>query len=254
MTVPAATAGAAGERAGGPRREGHTDPELIAEIRDALDRHADPVKAPAMQAYMKSDMPFRGVQTQLRRKLFAAAFGAHPQPSFTAWRDTALRLWREAQYREERYAAVELTGLRAYSAYQRLDAVAMYEEMIVSGAWWDYVDEIAIRRIGPMLRSGGTTGATVRRLMLAWSRDPDPWKRRTAIICQIGSKSDTDLDLLYTCVEANADDSGFFVRKGIGWALRAYAWVDPGEVERYVTAHRDVLSPLSRREALKNIT
>lgn len=232
----------------------HADQVLIAAIRDALARHADPAKAPAMQAYMKSEMPFRGVQTPLRRKLCAAAFAAHPQPSFTAWRDTALRLWREARYREERYAAVQLTGLRAYSVYQTLDAVPMYEEMIVSGAWWDFVDEIAIHRIGPMLRSGGTTGATIRRLMLTWSRDPDPWKRRTAIICQVGAKNGTDLGLLYTCVEANAGDSGFFVRKGIGWALRAYAWVDPREVERYVTAHRDVLSPLSRREALKNIT
>ena len=44
----------------------------------------------------------------------------------------------------------------------------------------------------------------------------------------------------------------FFLRKGIGWALRASAWVDPDEIERYCETHE--LSPLSRREALRNVT
>jgi hypothetical protein len=41
-------------------------------------------------------------------------------------------------------------------------------------------------------------------------------------------------------------------RGAIGWALRQYAWTDPNEVRRYVRAHEGQLSPLSRREALKN--
>jgi len=45
----------------------------------------------------------------------------------------------------------------------------------------------------------------------------------------------------------------FFIRKAIGWALRQYARTDPTEVRRYVTACGEALSPLSRREALKNI-
>lgn len=45
----------------------------------------------------------------------------------------------------------------------------------------------------------------------------------------------------------------FFLRKGIGWALRQYAWTDPREVIRYVRRNRERLSPLSKREALKNV-
>jgi 3-methyladenine DNA glycosylase AlkD len=230
------------------------DGALIDDLRDALRRHADPVKAPSMQAYMKSRMPFRGVPSPARRKLLAAAAAAHPLGSFAAWRATALALWRVASYREERYAAIDLTGLPRYRGYQIPDAVPMYEEMIVTGAWWDFVDEIAIRRLGPMLRTGDTAAASMRARMLAWSRDPDPWKRRTAIICQVGAVKETDLDLLYACIGPNLADAGFFLRKGIGWALRAYAWVDPAEVARYVAAHADTLSALSRREALKNIS
>jgi 3-methyladenine DNA glycosylase AlkD len=45
----------------------------------------------------------------------------------------------------------------------------------------------------------------------------------------------------------------FFLRKGIGWALREYAWTDPNEVQRYVAENADRLSGLSQREALKNV-
>ena len=83
------------------------------------------------------------------------------------------------------------------------------------------------------------------------------WKRRAAIICQLRQKRDTDLALLYDCIEPNLEGtrhgSEFFIRKAIGWALRTYAWTDAEEVVRYVASHRDQLSGLSRREALKNV-
>ena len=89
--------------------------------------------------------------------------------------------------------------------------------------------------------------------MRAWSTDPDLWKRRVSIICQISFKKETDLELLYANIEPNLADRNFFIRKAIGWALRAYAWTDPEEVARYVSVNEARLSGLSRREALKNI-
>ncbi len=76
------------------------------------------------------------------------------------------------------------------------------------------------------------------------------WKRRAAILCQLRFKRDTDLKLLYDCIEPNLADKQFFIRKAIGWALRQYAWTDPREVKRYVKANRERLSGLSVREAL----
>jgi 3-methyladenine DNA glycosylase AlkD len=89
--------------------------------------------------------------------------------------------------------------------------------------------------------------------MLAWSRSDDLWKRRSAILCQLRFKGDTDLGLLYACIEPALSSKEFFLRKAIGWALRAYAWIDPKEITRYVNVHEGALSPLSKREALKNI-
>ena len=93
----------------------------------------------------------------------------------------------------------------------------------------------------------------MKSLMRRWARDPHLWKRRAAILCQIRFKADTDLDLLYACIEPNLADKDFFMRKAIGWALRQYAWTDAREVSRYVATNRDRLSPLSVREALRNV-
>jgi 3-methyladenine DNA glycosylase AlkD len=93
----------------------------------------------------------------------------------------------------------------------------------------------------------------MRKKMLAWSKSGDMWKRRTSIICQLRFKQNTDLDLLYACIEPSLDSKEFFLRKAIGWALRQHAWTDPAEVKRYVRRNKDRLSPLSIREALKNV-
>ena len=86
----------------------------------------------------------------------------------------------------------------------------------------------------------------------SWSVDADMWKRRSAIIAQVRRKHETDFELLVECIEPNRGDREFFIRKAIGWALRAYAWVEPEAVIAY--CDRVELSPLSRREALKNVT
>jgi 3-methyladenine DNA glycosylase AlkD len=126
----------------------------------------------------------------------------------------------------------------------------MFEEMIVTGAWWDFVDVIASHQLGDILRA---EPRRMKPLMRRWSTDRDMWKRRAAILCQLGLRRETDLDLLYACIEPSLESKEFFLRKAIGWALRQYAWTDPREVRRYVTANRERLSPLSVREAMKNI-
>jgi 3-methyladenine DNA glycosylase AlkD len=123
-------------------------------------------------------------------------------------------------------------------------------KLIVTGAWWDYVDLIAGQRVGALLQR---FPRNMKPLLRAWSRSDDLWKRRTSILAQLGFKQATDLHLLYDCIDPNVSDREFFIRKAIGWALRQYAWTDPAEVQRYVRANRDRLSGLSIREALKNI-
>ncbi len=221
---------------------------LIAAIRRSLRAADEPGKAGAMQAYMKSTMPYLGVPMPRLRSACRALFARHPLETEGEWCGTVLELWRTAAYREERYAAIELTGYRIYRKFQTLSALPLYEEMITTGAWWDYVDVIASHRLGDLLRQyPGPMAAHMR----AWARHGDMWKRRSAILCQLSFKNDTDLRLLYGCIEASIDEDAFFLRKAIGWALREYSKTDGREVARYVNQHQDRLSLLSQREALK---
>jgi 3-methyladenine DNA glycosylase AlkD len=93
--------------------------------------------------------------------------------------------------------------------------------------------------------------------MRAWSLDDDLWVRRTAILCQLQRKDQTDVDLLRSALEANLEGSDFgsqfFIRKAVGWALRQHARTDPGWVRAFVADHEDRLSALSTREALKHL-
>jgi 3-methyladenine DNA glycosylase AlkD len=226
------------------------DRSLIADVGRELASAANPANARAMQAYMKSAMPYRGVASPRQLRIWKLVFERHPLKDFDAWFDTTLALWRGARYREERYGAIALTGVRRYAPFQTLATVPLYEEIIVTGAWWDYVDVVASRRMGPLLER---YPAAISRLMRRWSRAQHLWKRRTAILCQLSLKDRTNVKLLYDCIEPNLNDREFFIRKAIGWALRQYSWVNPGEVRSYVDAHQDRLSPLSQREAMKHI-
>ena len=79
-------------------------------------------------------------------------------------------------------------------------------------------------------------------MIRGWATDDDLWLRRTAVICQVGHKADTDPDLLRLAIEANVDDTTFWLRKAIGWALRDHARTDPDWVRAEVDRLGDRLS------------
>ena len=203
-----------------------------------------------MQRYMKSAMPYRGVPSPMLRAITREVFPHYPLLIVDAWKTTVLTLWDEATYREERYAAIELVSYRAYKRFRTIEALPLYEYLITTGAWWDLVDGLAIHQVGSLVREYPTQ---MRRHLLTWSKGPDLWLRRTAIIAQVGFKASTDQQLLYACIEPNLDRRDFFLRKAIGWALREYGKAAPDAVRQFVAEHERELSGLSRREALKHL-
>ena len=225
---------------------------VVARLRHRLAESADPVRAPKMQAYMKSSMPFRGVPATPLRTICREVFDEHRVADRDDWTSAVRTLWDAARFREERYAAVQLTGHRYYRAYQDVSTLALYRHVVVTGGWWDYVDAVAGNRVGPILRAHPDE---VTPMMRTWTVDDDLWVRRTALLCQLGSKAVTDTGLLTFVVEQNLEDSThgkeFFIRKAIGWALREHAKTDEAWVVGFVADHADRLSGLSRREALK---
>ena len=95
-------------------------------MREGLRRRADPAKAPEMQAYMKSEMPYLGVQAPALRAVCREVFGAHPLETYRRWRrDAVMAIWRRADYREECYAAIRPVWLPPVSRIPDLGKLPM---------------------------------------------------------------------------------------------------------------------------------
>lgn len=219
--------------------------DLIRSVQTDLASVADPAKAGPMAAYMKTDMPFYGVQkagrTSILRRL-KREFAPHDIGEYHA---AVSAVW-ELPHREEKYLALNYAG--AFDEFINPDSMDLYERIVTDGAWWDFVDETATRLVGRVLfKERARTRATIR----SWILDDNMWLRRTSIICQLKHKVDTDTVLLGDACSANLADNEFFIRKAIGWALREHAKTDPVWVRDYVDAHRGSLSGLSYREATK---
>lgn len=219
----------------------------IAAIRDRLYAEADPERAKATQAYMKSSMPSLGVRVPTVRRMVLTTAKELPFGSAAELRDDVRLLWREATWREERYAAIDLTSLKFVA--KDLEMLPLYEEIIRTGAWWDFADGVS-DRICALLQHHRRT---LTPLLKKWSSDPDFWIRRAAITSQLKAKSATDQELLSSVLDANLANREFFIRKAIGWALRDYAKTDPPWVRDYVETRRAGLSQLSLREAMKHL-
>jgi 3-methyladenine DNA glycosylase AlkD len=230
--------------------------DLIDAVCRQLEKAGDPGRAVGQQAYMKSAMPFRGITAPALRSILKPMLAdpAYLLNERDEWEATVRGLWDGARFREERYAALAICGHRLYQPWAgRRAAVPLYRHLIESGAWWDFVDDIAAHRIGPILRAHPDTEPDRMR---SWAISSQMWVRRTAILSQLSSRDETDRRLLLDCIAPNLADREFFIRKAIGWSLRQYAHcgTEAGDWVRDSVAELGPrLSPLSRREALKHL-
>lgn len=200
-----------------------------------------------MAAYMKTEMPFYGVQSKARDAIVRRMKQTVPIDDPLDYEASVLALWARP-HREEKYLAI--AWAMAWPACVARAALPLYERLIREGAWWDLVDDVAIRLSG---RVWAADRAWVSPVMDAWIDDPDLWIRRSALIGQIKHGSNTDAARLFDYCLRCAPETGFFIRKAIGWALREYAKTDPGAVRTFLLTHRDALSGLSFREASRHL-
>lgn len=213
----------------------------------ALAASADTEKADGMQAYMKTEMPFYGVQKPHRTPILRKLVRDFVPGSRDEYEDLVLALWT-LPHREEKYLAQGVAT--AHDQFIVPDSLPLYRRMIVEGAWWDLVDEVATHMIRPLVIGyPDEVWPEVDR----WIDDDDMWLRRAAIICQVGAKERTDQARLFAFCESRMHEAEFFIRKAIGWALRDYARTDREAVADFVTTNRGSLSGLSFREATKHL-
>lgn len=227
---------------------------LVQDLRAALAAAGDPARAPAMQAYMKSALPFLGVPAPARRALVAQVVMGRMCLTLPALQETLLALWRTATHREERYAALDLLRLPRHRRLVGLPLLPALEELMATGPWWDFNDEIS-GSVLPLLLQRHP--AEMKPVLRRWAQGEDLWFRRAAMLAQRSLKRGFDAVLFYDCLlpslrgGRHADE--FFIRKGMGWALRERAYDAPDEVRAFCREYEDRLSPLTKREALRVI-
>ncbi|HYD61424.1 MAG TPA: DNA alkylation repair protein [Noviherbaspirillum sp.] len=216
-------------------------------VSDELQKRADPAKATQMATYMKTDMPFYGVQRPDREPMLRAMHAHFVPHSFTEYESGIASLW-QLPHREEKYAAIEFA--MRHRRHITPEALPLYERLVREGAWWDLVDPVAASLVGRLLLQHRDRVDTV---MDAWIEDDDMWGRRAALLAHLKHKGQTDERRLFAQCLSLAGEKEFFIRKAIGWVLREYAKTAPEAVDAFLRAHSSVLSPLSVREASKHL-
>jgi len=216
-------------------------PAVIASYRGA----ADAGRAAAQRAYMRDQFPYLGIATPERRQLSQAALKGAGRPTTSDCAALALRCWQLPE-REFRYFATDY--LVANVKHCDSSLLTTLRTLITTGSWWDTIDPLATRVVGPLVVADPGLVAT----MDAWVRDENLWIARTAILHQLHYKAATDEQRLFEYCALQAGHPDFFIRKAIGWALREYAYTAPDAVRAFLDRERDRLSPLSVREAAKH--
>jgi len=218
-----------------------TTPELIA----LFETRQDPLKAEGMKRYMKDISPYLGI-ARPERDLLQKAWLAEAKSWKWAELESAAKLLWNKEEREYQYAAMDM--LYAAKAWKHEDAIKLLEWMLKTKSWWDTVDTIAARLVGPyFLEHKDKRDPWIEK----WLNGENMWLQRTCLIFQLGYKNKTDFDLMKACILTLCGSKEFFIQKAIGWALRQYARTDGNAV--IIFTENTELKPLSRREALKHL-
>ncbi len=221
---------------------------LHEELRIALETVADPTRAAPMQAYMRDQFVFLGVAAPQRRLAARDLLAGLKGIDADTLLDHTQRLWQQPQ-REYQHVALDMLALhRRQLGVEHLPALLCLARQ---RAWWDSVDGMA-GIVGDVLQAELRRGGDGHAHMVTALQHEDFWLRRIAMLHQLGWRADTDAAWLFGAALALAPEDEFFIRKAIGWALRDYARHAPAEVLAFATEHRQQLSALTRREALKH--
>ncbi|MFJ3905614.1 DNA alkylation repair protein [Streptomyces sp. NPDC090025] len=220
--------------------------EVLARLTTVYPTGGDPFRAQEMVAYMKGVAPFLGVRSPERRELTRTVLKGLGTPDEADCAAVALRCFALDE-REYHYFAVDY--LRRHIKRCSSGFLPVARTLVTTVSWWDTVDHLAAHVVGGLVAADPALATA----MDEWITDDDLWVARTALLHQLRYKSGTDAERLFSYCLLRSGHPDFFIRKAIGWALREYAKTAPGEVRAFVDQNASRLSPLSVREATKNL-
>jgi 3-methyladenine DNA glycosylase AlkD len=209
--------------------------------------NANPNRAIEQQRYMRSKLPFYGIPSPLIKKIVNNKLTNFPILSNQVYRKTIQYFFANAEFREEWYVGLHIA--LKHKEFIMESNLNLYLNLILRTQWWDIVDTVATNLIGPAINSS----SKFKSLLNSWIKHNNMWIRRTAILCQLKYKLNTNENLLYKMILTCSGEKEFFIRKAIGWALREHSKTNPKSVRQFIKKNSFRLSPLSIREGMKRM-
>jgi len=217
----------------------------LAKIKKIYAANADATIAKGAKAYLLNQFEFYGIKTPLRRKICKEFYKAHPVKDHNEL-SSIIKDCFAAPQREIHYFAIELLGYH-HKLWSK-KTISLIEWMVTHQSWWDSVDSTNSFVISKFFMK---FPETIEITTSKWNNSSNKWLQRMSLLFQLTYKKKTNTTLLTQYIENCQLEEDFFIRKAIGWALRAYAYTDSKWVVQFIKAHPQ-LSTLSKREALKH--
>ncbi|MFA5944652.1 MAG: DNA alkylation repair protein [Candidatus Thermoplasmatota archaeon] len=228
---------------------------------EALQARGTAERAAGAKRYMRSQLAFTGASVPVVRRLAEAWLRNHRSLDRAALRAIAEALWSTGVFEARLMSTVML---QRRSEILRASDLVWLERLLRACRAWALMDNLAPYAVADVLARAPSLR---RRILSRWSRDPDFWMRRAALLTMHRDLARGDGDWpLWTALaathledqarwldEAPSAEERFFIRKALGWALRDASRARPHDVVAFLAAHLDRVSGLTLREATRHL-
>ncbi len=212
-------------------------------VKVALEPLANRDNALKMQAYLRDQFQFYGVQSTQRREALKPLFTKEQRPEVEDLPRVVRELWLQPE-RELQMVAVDLL----IKSKKQLPAtfLAEVEWLITTKSWWDTVDLLASHVVAALFVH---YPEQAQEYIARWRCSDNIWLRRSALLYQLKFKHQTDEPLLFEIIKENQSDKEFFIQKAIGWVLRELSKSNAESVVTFINQQN--IQGLAKREGLK---
>jgi 3-methyladenine DNA glycosylase AlkD len=221
----------------------------VSELRRHLAVRGTRERATFAKRYLKSDLAFLGASVPDVRAAAKAFVRTHPDLTGPSLRRLSEALWR-SDVHELRAVAIGILELRQALLGAR-DA-AWLVALLNRADTWAHVDWLAVKVLGKLVERE----PSVKRKLDTWAKHQNFWVRCSVLLAFHDPllAGAGDFEHFARLAVPMLAEREFFIRKAIGWVLRSCVRRGKARTLSFVEAHATALSPLSFREATRNLT
>ncbi len=222
--------------------------DVLAAIRQELQRQADAATAEGFRRFFKEPVTVYGVKTPAVGKLGRAYF-KQVKPLGKHGIFALCEALLETDYAEEAYIAFDW-AYRCRDAYEPGD-FATFEGWL--GRYvnsWAKCDTLCNHAVGTLVAAFPQLIAA----LLEWTGSANRWVRRGAAVTLIvPARQGLFLDEVFAIADRLLEDGDDLVQKGYGWMLKAAAEAHRDEVHGYVMRNRPRIPRTALRYAIEKM-